>query len=217
MNDSDPSEAVLAALAIVGIFIAPVVGFVVIRYLAHRERMEMIRHGIVPPVRMRGRDWRRAAESEFAAGMPGMPPGFAAQPPKAPSRKSCEPDFSVAGQRVVLQKGVRLAFIGLALTIGLSFIGFHDDGFRPGPWLLGGLIPMFVGLAQIVSAMLGGATFGPAYGLGYGQQPHRDVPFVEPPFAPPPHAAPPTYDASYTYRPGDTQELRPPPMPPDRR
>jgi hypothetical protein len=26
----------------------------------------------------------------------------------------------------------------------------------------------------------------------------------------------PTYDSSYTYRPGDTAELRPPPRPPDR-
>jgi hypothetical protein len=53
------------------------------------------------------------------------------------------------------------------LLIGLSFIGYHGgDGFmspasiHPGPWLLGGLIPMFVGIAQIIIALLSGAQFG---------------------------------------------------------
>jgi hypothetical protein len=42
--------------------------------------------------------------------------------------------------------------IGLALLTGLSFIGYHNHGrafgaptIEPGPWLLGGLIPTFVG------------------------------------------------------------------------
>ena len=41
-----------------------------------------------------------------------------------------------------------------------SFIGFHDDEFVLGPWLLGGLVPMFVGVAQIVNALINGARFG---------------------------------------------------------
>jgi hypothetical protein len=210
MSDSSP-DGPIAALAIFGIFVMPVLGFIVVRYLAHRERMEMIRNGMAPVGRMRGRDWRNA-------GMPG--PGLGMPPPQATVRsgKSCEPDFSAAGQRIVLQKGIRLTFIGLALTIGLSFIGYSDGPigpmWHPGPWLLGGLIPLCIGLAQVVSAWLSGAI-----PLPYPQQaPPGPPPFVDPPFAPPPsYGVPPTYDASYTYRPGDTQELRPPPAPPERR
>ena len=85
-----------------------------------------------------------------------------------------------------LRRGVQVAFIGLALLIGLSFIGYHGDG-PPhyGPWLLGGLIPLFVGLAQVISAIMSGAriggdsaptqSFGPAPGPGMS--------------APPPHGA----------------------------
>jgi hypothetical protein len=39
--------------------------------------------------------------------------------------------------------------IGLALTVGMSFIGF-------GPWLLAGLIPMFIGLARLLALLLQG-------------------------------------------------------------
>ena len=63
MSDSSP-DGPIAALAIFGIFVMPVLGFIVVRYLAHRERMEMIRNGMAPVGRMRGRDWRNA-------GMPG--------------------------------------------------------------------------------------------------------------------------------------------------
>ena len=60
-----------------------------------------------------------------------------------------------------LRRGVQVAFIGLALLIGLSFIGYHGDG-PPhyGPWLLGGLIPLFVGIAQVISAIMSGARIG---------------------------------------------------------
>ena len=59
-----------------------------------------------------------------------------------------------------LRRGIQVACIGLALLIGLSFIGFHDGRYVYGPWLLGGLIPMFVDIAQIISAVLSGAQFG---------------------------------------------------------
>lgn len=62
-----------------------------------------------------------------------------------------------------LRKGMQVAFVGLALLIGLGFIGYRGDGsFVYGPWLLGGLIPLFVGVAQIIGAVLGGASFGSA-------------------------------------------------------
>jgi hypothetical protein len=207
----------VAALAVFGIFILPVVGWIVVRYLAHRERMEMIRNGITPPPgRTRGREWQSSQNFGPPPGMPNMPN----MPGPAANKKSCDDDdFSLAAQRIVLRRGIRLTFIGLALTIGLSFIGYADGplgpAWHPGPWLLGGLIPLFIGLSQVTSAILAGATLGPTmYGPGPG------APFPDPPFkAPPPPfgGPPPTYDSSYTYRPGDAQELRPPTPPPERR
>jgi hypothetical protein len=217
----DSNDGGVAALAVFGIFILPVLGWIVVRFLAHQERMEMIRNGITPPPqgRNRGRDWRNAQNFGAPGGptMPNMPnmPG-----PAMGKKKSCDDDdFSLAAQRIVLRRGIRLTFIGLALTIGMSFTGYSDGPmgpmWHPGPQLLFGLIPMFIGLSQITSAMLAGATLGPAmYGPGPG------APFPGPPFntPPPPFGGPPpTYDSSYTYRPGDAQELRPPTPPPERR
>ncbi len=205
----------VAFLAVFGIFILPVAGWIIVRYLAHRERMEMIRHGIAPPGGVRGRDWR-ASQTFGTPGMPNVPN----MPGPAAAKKSCDDDdFSLAAQRIVLRRGIRLTFIGFALTIGLSFIGYSDGPlgpmWHPGPWLLGGLIPLFIGLSQVTSAMLAGATLGPEmYGPGPGQ-PFPDPPFKAPP--PPFGGPPPTYDSSYTYRPGDAQELRPPTPPPERR
>lgn len=145
------SDGNIAGLAIFGIFIMPVIALIVMRVLAHRERVEMIRHGMVPPSRF----WRdHKGWSQMGAEMPPpMPPGQwsgYANPADNPDRS--------------LRKGIMLALIGLAIFIGLSFIGFQQDGpfttFRPGPWLLGGLIPMFVGIAQIIIALLSGARLG---------------------------------------------------------
>jgi hypothetical protein len=95
------------------------------------------------------------------------------------------------------------------LLIGLSFIGYHSgDGpfgsatIHPGPWLLGGLIPMFVGVAQIIIALLSGATFGaPRFG----------------PPPPPPAGGQRTYGSSQPGQPGPRyEELARPVKPPDR-
>ncbi|RJX18730.1 MAG: hypothetical protein C4575_10260 [Desulforudis sp.] len=43
-----------------------------------------------------------------------------------------------------LEKGLVTTLVGLALLVGLGTIGI-------GPWLLGGLIPMFVGIAYLIS------------------------------------------------------------------
>ena len=50
-----------------------------------------------------------------------------------------------------LDRAMRTTAIGLALTLGLSFIGF-------GPWLLGGLIPLFIGLAKLAAIHLSAPT-----------------------------------------------------------
>jgi hypothetical protein len=52
----------VAALAVLCIFALPTIAFIVIRGLQHRERIEMIRHGIVPPGGI-GRDFTRPAQA----------------------------------------------------------------------------------------------------------------------------------------------------------
>jgi len=193
MSEGD-AEVLVPIFGILVCFGFPIAGWVVVRWLAHRERMEMIRAGMVPPTRG-GRP--RNAEWQVA-------------PPAAP-RSSSEDAYTFESAQRQLRKGITLAFIGMALTLGLSFIGFHDDGWRPGPWLLGGLIPLFIGLAQIASAILFGAALGPARRWG---------PQMPPPIAPgppPPSGSVPNFDGPYTYRPGSTQELKPPYSPPERR
>ena len=105
---------------------------------------------------------------------------------------------------------MQVAFIGFALLIGLGFIGYRGDGtFVYGPWLLGGLIPLFVGIAQIIGAVLSGATFGP---------PAARQRFGPPPPTPERHRRPeaqlaaamppgPTYGG---WRPGSTPEIEKP-------
>jgi hypothetical protein len=136
--------------AIFFIFGAPVAAWIISRVLAHQERMEMLRHGIVPPPN--ARDMRKAMKY-------GWTPN-ASQASMPPNQYLYEPDYYAQAQ---LRRGIQIAFIGFALLIGLGFIGYRGDGqYVYGPWLLGGLIPMFVGIAQIVGAVLSGASFGPA-------------------------------------------------------
>ncbi len=178
-------------LAIFCIFGAPVLAFVIFRVLAHRERMEMIRHGMAPAYAQR--DWK-AARAATPMAAPLVPP----------DDEGCGAD-----PRRTLRKGITLTFIGLAILTGLSFIGMHDTGngyvFHPGPWLLGGLIPMFIGIAQVLIAVLSGATLGTPR---YASAPPPNLYGI--PTAPPAAGAAPTYEGSYTYRPGATQELRKP-------
>lgn len=185
----EPSDLV-ALLAVFCIFGAPILAFVIFRVLAHRERMEMIRHGMAPGL---GRgDWKAARQAVPTAA-----------PLIQPADESC------SDPPRMLRKGITLTFIGLALLTGLSFIGLHDTGngyvFHPGPWLLGGLIPMFIGIAQVIIALLSGATFG---AQRYSAVPPPNLYGI--PSAPPAAGAAPTYEGSYTYRPGATQELRKP-------
>jgi hypothetical protein len=189
-------EVLVPVVGVFCIFGLPVIAFIVFRLLAHRERIEMIRSGLAPGSVPR-QDWREAA-----AVLKTMRPGS-----RGP--------LSLDAARITLQKGIRLTFVGFALTIGLSFIGYRTLAgipiWEPGPWLLAGLVPMFVGIAQIVTAMLDGATFGPVR--------QAPPPYGGPPPGPGPGADAPssTYEGPYTYRPGDAQELRRPAPPLDRR
>ena len=53
----------------------------------------------------------------------------------------------------LLRWGIVLTSIGLAFTIGLYFAGFATFNNYPlhlGPWLLGGLVPLFLGLGLVL-------------------------------------------------------------------
>src|ERR1700744_1166323 len=107
--------------------------------------MEMMRQGFMPPP-----DSREMLRAMKRGWTPGAAPG--------PSLDQYEYQSKLVAQQQ-MRKGIQVAFVGLALLIGLGFIGVRGDGqVVPGPWLLGGLIPLFVGVAQIVSAVLSGAS-----------------------------------------------------------
>jgi hypothetical protein len=194
MNEFEALIPLCAIFCTIGL---PIMAWMMFRLLKHRERMEMIRHGMAPNDRI---------------GVAWVPPPTAQVSESRGKRKGrCKDEEDNDPPHVTLRKGIRLSMIGLALTIGLSFIGF-DGHPEPGPWLLGGLIPMFVGLSQVILALLSGAT------LSGTSQPWSAAPpptYGAPP--PPPPPGTPMYDTSYTYRPGNTQELQPPAGPPDRR
>jgi hypothetical protein len=197
----DSNSAAVAVFGTIFVFGAPFAALIAWRYLAHRERMEMIRHGYGPPP---GAGWK-STTSQMKAGIP----------PQA-----AQMEYADASAQVSLHKGIRLAMIGLALLIGFSFIGYSSDGgplggptIHPGPWLLGGLIPMFVGIAQIISALLSGAQFGVV-------RTTMAPPSGPPP--PPPGAGVPPWGPSATYEPPPQphtgyEELGRPTPPPDRR
>ena len=67
------------------------------------------------------------------------------------------------GGRRLLGWGIALVMVGLALMIGLYPIGFvgrlgpEHGSWYPlnfGPWMLGGLIPLFIGLALLITYFL---------------------------------------------------------------
>lgn len=196
-------DNLIPLFAIVFMFGAPCAVWCISRILAHRERMEMLRMGVVPPPN--ARDMRRAMKYGWT---PGATPPDASNP-----HVYYQTDFAAQQQ---LRKGMQVAFIGLALLIGLGFIGYRGDGiFYPGPWLLGGLIPLFVGIAQVIGAVLSGATFGPptsrqrfgpASGAGTPSAPSADPGATMPPG--------PTYGG---WRPGPIPEIEKPASPPDYR
>ena len=188
-------------VAIFCIFGLPILAFVFFRAMAHRERMAIIRNGIAP-------DPGKSAFREYFAKAVKTHDGTG----EAPQR--------------TLRKGIRTTAIGLALTIGLSFIGFQDgtsehvagvSAWSPGPWLIGGLVPLFVGLSQVTIALISGATLRPPMGPSAQTEStmQRDGSFTAADGPTTPSYT--TYDSSYTYRPDGTSELRPPTSPPERR
>lgn len=194
MHSDDSAVALFAILVIFGL---PIGGWIAIRFLRHRERMEMIKRGIVPPPDAawgrNPRAWREWAQAQQAP------------QPSAPWNTAPPGD----DPQIALYKGIRLAAIGIALVIGLSFIGGTPGSprFHGGPWLLGGLIPMFVGLAQIAIAVLSGAEFP-------GARPRAGMP---PPPPPGPGPGPMPGPGAWQQPGRRPEELGKPPSPPDLR
>ena len=57
----------------------------------------------------------------------------------------------------LLRWGILVTALGFALTIGLYFIGFGSASNYPlhlGPWMLGGFIPLFLGIGLILVHVL---------------------------------------------------------------
>lgn len=53
----------------------------------------------------------------------------------------------------LLRWGIIITAIGFALTLGLYFIGFDSADNYPlhlGPWMLGGFVPLFLGLGLVL-------------------------------------------------------------------
>jgi hypothetical protein len=201
---SHDTDNLVALVAILVIFGAPMGVWMLSKIHAHTERMEMIRRGMAPP----------------PPGIPHnlTPPNMGAMPPPnvTPGKRGYYPpqyeDYYYAQRQ--LRRGIQVACIGFALLLGLSTIG-PLSGSPFGPWLLGGLIPMFVGIAQIVNAVLNGARL-PGFGTATWSQPtsFAPPPNVGPSAGTPPPQAPP---GPYAWRPGSTPEIERPAPPPDQR
>ncbi|MDQ2680134.1 MAG: hypothetical protein M3Y21_03805 [Candidatus Eremiobacteraeota bacterium] len=186
------------------LFGLPIIGLIVNRALSHNERMQMIRMGMQPPPDPRA--FRRAARRGWnpdpaQMGMGNFQPGA----------YGYDPYFSAQRQ---LRKGITLAMVGLALLIGLSFIGYNNGSVRPGPWLLGGLIPLFIGIAQVIIAVLSGAVLGTPHTMTPPPGPTPQAPQGSP-FTSAASGAPPPTGPPYGWRPGAAPELERPAQPPD--
>jgi hypothetical protein len=198
-------DNVIPVLGIICVFGLPVLGWIASRMMRHRERMEMLRLGMMPPPD--GRGWNRR-NSFTGPGMPPPFPGGVGGPPGPNFGYSAYDDPNSA--QCTMHRGIVTTMVGFAILIGLSFIGYRGgDGpfspatIHPGPWLLGGLIPMFVGIAQIIIALISGAAF------------NFRVPPQPPPPGPPPGQRP--YGSAQPGSPGPRyEELARPVPPPDR-
>ncbi len=207
-------DSIVAVFGTMFIFGAPVAAFIVSRVLRHQERLEMLRRGFIPPP-----DWdKRAYRAWRKTGAPWPPPpgGTAQAPWVQPAPPNWGPNADDDPQRALF-KGIRIAMVGLALVIGLSFIGGTPGSpdFRNGPWLLGGLIPLFVGIAQIIIALLSGAQLPGVQGSSAFIPPPQPPPGPgAPPPQPPPGYGAPSPPPPWAQR-SQYEELSKPAPPPD--
>jgi hypothetical protein len=209
-------ESDLIAIPIVLIiFGGPIAYAIVNRVFAHQERIEMIRRGMAPPPDPRL--MRKMAKAKWFD--PGTY-GYGAQYGQPQEQQPYVPPpydpygYTLYQANRQLRGGIVVTLVGFALLVGLSFV---RPG-HPGPWLLGGLIPLFVGIAQVILALLSGAQLG---GFTLSQPPPQQQPNQQAQAGPsqqqPPFGAsrPDVSGPPYGWRPGPTSELERPTPPPD--
>lgn len=206
MGDLTPILVPIAAITF--LFGGPVAAFIVWRVFAHQERMEMIRRGVMPPMsdNFSYRDARRG-------NWPGAPGGMGVPPPGAvpPPFYATDPTFYAQNR---LRKGITVSMVGLALLIGMSLF---SPG-RLGPPSVIGFVVLFVGIAQIINALMCGAQF-PFTGASHSQPDNSANYGNSANFGPPPNSPmPPTPPGgAYGWRPDGTPEIQKPVSPPDQR
>lgn len=183
---NDQAVAMLVPIfGMIAVFGLPIGALIAWRYFNHKERLAMIEKGMMPPPDPR--IMRRMGRAGYA------PPG------------AWWYDSAFLATRQ-LRRGVTVAFIGIALTTGLTFVDFDSahQSVHLGPWLLGGLVPLFVGLAQIVNALLAGASFRPVPSVAPGA---ADAPGAQPQADPANATATPPGSGPFGWRPGDLPEI----------
>lgn len=173
-------ELIISLSGIFAVFVLPVIVWLIFRMFAHRERMAMIARGIHP------NGPAPSEESRWATFGQPMRPGEMLDPVQA---------------QYAMRRSIMLAAVGLAITIGLSFLGY-------GPWLILGMIPLFIGVAQLMIATLGNSGMQPRMGAPYAAAPPPAPPPPQPPSGPST-----AYESSYAYRPAP-QEPSPPALEP---
>ncbi len=217
-------DSIIAIFSIMFVFGAPVLAFIVSRVLRHQERIEMLRRGIVPPPDFDKRTYRAWRKS----GAPWPPPGAAWPPPGGANQSQTQAQGPWVVQpgpasawtapeddpQRALYKGIRLALIGFAITLGL---GTAFGGYSGNPAILFGLVPMFVGIAQIIIAVLSGAELPGVQGRTTYSPPPPPPPGPGAPPPPPPGygaAPPPNTPPPWATR-APFEELSKPVQPPD--
>jgi hypothetical protein len=112
----------LAVCVVPSAFLVAIFGTIVlVRWFKHREILAMVEKGLLP-----------AQYAQYMSASRGR------------------------GGRGLLGWGIALVMLGLALMIGLWPIGFTRAGVENpyplgfGPWMLAGLIPLFIGLALLI-------------------------------------------------------------------
>jgi hypothetical protein len=116
----------LAVCVVPNAFLVAIFGtIVVVRWFKHREILAMVEKGLLP-----------AQYAQYMNASRGR------------------------GGRGLLGWGIALVALGLALMIGLWPLGFTRAGvenpypLRFGPWMLAGLLPLFIGLALLITYFL---------------------------------------------------------------
>jgi hypothetical protein len=131
-------DPVVPCVGFLGFFTIIFGTLVLVRWFRHREIMAMVDKGLLPEQYMQSSS---AGSGRFSVVI---------------EDDITRPLRAGRGRRLV-GWGIALAALGLALMIGLWPIGFvagRPYPFYFGPWMLAGLIPLFIGLGLLITHYL---------------------------------------------------------------